>query len=104
MAIDFVPGNGLPLEANLEKAPAGTRYVRAYVTDQNGVAISGSPVDMTSVDGRKFVGSITGPDLPIVRAVYRAFFDAGYVNEDQRIGDGEEVFQRVTETGGSAGS
>lgn len=91
------PGDILPLRLLLNDGNA-SKYVRAIVTNDAGLAISGSPFALLSVGSGVYKSNVaTMPSgVQFVQALYEVFDDPGFTIPSTIYGSALDVFESVT--------
>lgn len=89
-----MPKLGDPIRLNLQLYDGATnKYVRAYLTDQAGNALAGSPVNLTHISNGLYKdSSINMPNALEVVAQYKVFDNAGYSVASAQHADAIDTF------------
>ena len=73
---------------------ASNKFVRAFLYDEDGVQLPGSPLNLAHVDNGLYENdNIAMPNTSHVTAVYRVFDDAGFTVLSETYSDGVDLFK-----------
>lgn len=99
----LIVGDPIPLYDQLVDYD-DTKFVRAYVTDSDGVAISGSPFSMPAIGVNGLYGTRVAlmPNKPWVQAQYIVYDDSGFTTRSETEGGWAQAF--FLDQGGSSSS
>jgi len=99
--MNVVPGEKIPLVAQLECPEGTTLYVQAEVLRPNRSNITGSPKQLTDEgDGRYFDDSLTMPDEAFLTVTYKVFTNPGLTIESD---DYCQVTETINRAAGGSG-
>lgn len=86
-------GETVPLSAQMLDGDA-TKFVRATVTDPDGVAVVGSPFALVNLGGGKYSDdSFSMPNKDYIEVTYESFDDAGFTVPDDDHLLGTDVYR-----------
>lgn len=76
-------GDALNLNFDLFPEPDSTRFVRAFLFDKDGSALTPATVDLTDVGGGRFVETATVmQNIPLMKTRIQVYNDSGYTELD----------------------